>query len=205
MRSPGGFSVANRRRRASCAASCDIVARTRSTAAPVTAGLPGVSATGGRVRIANADAMGKLCGSRRAANGGLPLSPRSRHRGAGVASPAVRRRAFSLCGVTHTLCSSTAIDMVASLAVAPIEPWDALVCTSRAARGVVRRILDTWEDYLTHRLGASAESTSSCPSSPWGSIATPLPPASNPSRCGLSCETRYESATTRSPSCSWAG
>ena len=41
------------------------------------------------------------------------------------------------CGVTHTLCSHRVM-RVEQLVTAPLEPWDALVCTSRSAQQVVR-------------------------------------------------------------------
>ena len=43
-------------------------------------------------------------------------------------------RAWSLCGVNHTLSSARAMDGVASLLTAPVQPWDALICTSVASR-----------------------------------------------------------------------
>jgi alpha-maltose-1-phosphate synthase len=76
--------------------------------------------------------------------------------------------AFSLSGVTHTLCSTLAIDMLAGLAIAPVEPWDALVCTSRAAKVVVENVLESWSEYLTRRLGASRGVEVSLPIIPLG-------------------------------------
>ncbi len=60
---------------------------------------------------------------------------------------------YSLCGVTHTICSAAIMDALGSLALAPVEPWDALVCTSQAAKRAVERVLETWADYLAARLG----------------------------------------------------
>ena len=45
---------------------------------------------------------------------------------------------FSLTGVTHTLCSHQVMQGLEQLVTAPLEPWDALVCTSSSARTVVR-------------------------------------------------------------------
>ena len=44
---------------------------------------------------------------------------------------------FSLCGITHTICSGNALRALAELWTAPLHPWDALVCTSQSARKVV--------------------------------------------------------------------
>ena len=62
---------------------------------------------------------------------------------------------WSLCGITHTTASTTAMDAIADLITAPIQPWDALICTSRAVQNNVRRILEAKADYLRQRLGAS--------------------------------------------------
>jgi hypothetical protein len=84
------------------------------------------------------------------------------------------RTAFSFCGVTHTICSHSIMDGVGALLTAPVEPWDALVCTSRAARAVVGRIIETCGDYLASRVGARPQPRWSCPSFRWASIATVL-------------------------------
>jgi alpha-maltose-1-phosphate synthase len=60
--------------------------------------------------------------------------------------------AYSLCGVTHTLCSSGAMAAIADLAIAPTQNWDALVCTSTAAKSAVENLFAEWLDYLRQRL-----------------------------------------------------
>ena len=62
--------------------------------------------------------------------------------------------AWSLCGITHTLASAGAMDGVASLLTAPVQPWDAVICTSSVARQAVQSILETQAEYLRARLGA---------------------------------------------------
>ena len=62
--------------------------------------------------------------------------------------------AYSLCGITHTLSSTAVIDAISDYLVAPLEPWDALVCTSNAAKAVVDHVLDAEADYLSARVGA---------------------------------------------------
>ena len=39
------------------------------------------------------------------------------------------------------------------LLVAPVQPWDALICTSQAAKTIVKRLLENWADYFEQRLG----------------------------------------------------
>ncbi len=63
---------------------------------------------------------------------------------------------YALCGVTHTLATSGAMELLTDYATAPLMPWDALVCTSTAAVQVVERALDAQEAYLAWRLGAHA-------------------------------------------------
>lgn len=62
--------------------------------------------------------------------------------------------AFSLTGVTHTISSHKAMDAIADLLVAPVAPWDALVCTSRAVADAAQRLLAAEAAYLKERLGA---------------------------------------------------
>ncbi|HEY0960825.1 MAG TPA: glycosyltransferase family 4 protein [Pseudomonadales bacterium] len=63
--------------------------------------------------------------------------------------------AWSLCGITHTICSAAAMDALTALLVAPIQPWDALICTSTAVKDAVTRLFDAQADYLRDRFGAS--------------------------------------------------
>ena len=64
-------------------------------------------------------------------------------------------QAFSVVGVTHTTASESAMDSIADLLTAPVQPWDALICTSAAVRGMVGRLLAAEGAYLRQRLGAS--------------------------------------------------
>lgn len=62
---------------------------------------------------------------------------------------------WSLCGITHTTSSAGAMDSLADLLVAPVQPWDALICTSQAVKTHVMRILQEQQSYLHERLGIS--------------------------------------------------
>lgn len=66
----------------------------------------------------------------------------------------VGRRAFSLCGVTHTISSQRAMDSLAEWQSAPLQPWDGLICTSRAVLDSVRRLWGANAEYLRERFGA---------------------------------------------------
>ena len=61
---------------------------------------------------------------------------------------------WSLCGVTHTTCSTSVMDSIVAYLTTPVMPWDALVCTSQAAKEVVTKLLDEQERYLAQTLGA---------------------------------------------------
>ena len=61
--------------------------------------------------------------------------------------------AWSLCGITHTTSSAGAMDALAELITAPVQPWDALICTSTAVKANVERVLQAQVDHLKERLG----------------------------------------------------
>jgi glycosyltransferase involved in cell wall biosynthesis len=78
----------------------------------------------------------------------------------GIGRQAFHRSAFghgawSLCGITHTTSSALAMDALADLITAPVQPWDAVICTSAAVKDNVTRLLQAQHDYLQDRLGTS--------------------------------------------------
>lgn len=78
--------------------------------------------------------------------------------GPGIGEHAFHRATFghsawSLCGITHTTSSAGAMDALADLLVAPVQPWDAVICTSTAVKDNVTRLLQAQVDYLKDRLG----------------------------------------------------
>lgn len=62
---------------------------------------------------------------------------------------------YSLFGVTHTLSSEGAMDQVAALVMPPFKPWDALICTSSAALGVVSRMQQEMRMWQARETGAT--------------------------------------------------
>ena len=60
---------------------------------------------------------------------------------------------FSLTGVIHTVCSEGALGGIANLPLAPLYPWDAVVCTSRAGRDVVAKAIEHRLEVMASRLG----------------------------------------------------
>ena len=63
-------------------------------------------------------------------------------------------RAWSLSGVTHTISSSGIMDIVTRWLTTPMQPWDAVVCTSRAVVDAIQRMLEAEKEMLRERLGA---------------------------------------------------
>ncbi|NQU61284.1 MAG: glycosyltransferase family 4 protein [Rhodospirillales bacterium] len=62
-------------------------------------------------------------------------------------------RGYSLCGLSHTMASARIMDGLGDLLTAPLQPWDALICTSNAAKTAITMVLDNLGDYLNHRGG----------------------------------------------------
>lgn len=77
-----------------------------------------------------------------------------------IADQAWARRAvgatrYSITAVTHTIAETYILDQIANLLIAPVEPWDALVCTSAAVRAAVETQLAAVADHLQDRLGVT--------------------------------------------------
>lgn len=78
--------------------------------------------------------------------------------GPGIGEHALQRAvhghgAWSLCGITHTTSSAGAMDALSQLITAPVQPWDAVICTSVAVKDNVTRLLQAQADALQERLG----------------------------------------------------
>lgn len=48
------------------------------------------------------------------------------------------------------------MEAIASFSLAPLQPWDAVICTSLAVRNTLSGVLDEWGDYLESRFATSA-------------------------------------------------
>ena len=83
---------------------------------------------------------------------------------------------LSLVGITHTIASAGAMDSLADLLLAPVQPWDALVCTSTAVRKAVQRLWQGEGAYLARRLGATRVEGPALPVIPLDAPAPPPPP-----------------------------
>lgn len=61
--------------------------------------------------------------------------------------------AYSLTGVTHTTATHGAMDSIIDMLSAPVMPWDALICTSRAVHSTVQLLLKAELEHLRWRFG----------------------------------------------------
>lgn len=75
---------------------------------------------------------------------------------------------FSLIGLVHTLCSKQVQWGLGQFNTAPIRSWDALICTSKAARAVVEGFLERQESWLYKKLGATSFERPQLPVIPLG-------------------------------------
>jgi len=67
----------------------------------------------------------------------------------------IDQRAYSITGITHTTASTRSMDLITGMLTAPIQEWDALICTSTVVRATVELLLDAQADFLAARLGAT--------------------------------------------------
>ena len=65
--------------------------------------------------------------------------------------------AFSLIGQIHTLSTPAALGHLQDLVTEPVQPWDAVICSSRAGRDAVQQVLDSREEQIQWRTGAASE------------------------------------------------
>ncbi|HTK36160.1 MAG TPA: glycosyltransferase family 4 protein [Caulobacteraceae bacterium] len=77
-------------------------------------------------------------------------------------------RAYSLAGVVHTIAPLVVRDYIAAAAVAPVQPWDALICTSPSVQDALDRMFDEWCDFLADRFGGDRRPKPRLPLVPLG-------------------------------------
>lgn len=80
--------------------------------------------------------------------------------GPGYLDAAWRRQRFdpaacSLIGITHTVSTRRVMEGMHNLIAEPVEPWDAIICTSRAVQSVVKTQMELEAEYYRRRFGAS--------------------------------------------------
>ncbi len=80
----------------------------------------------------------------------------------------VDQRAYSVCGVTHTIATKYVMDAIGNLVTAPVQPWDALICTSAAVKTTVEQVMTAWGEYLSQRTGGKSKILVKLPIIPLG-------------------------------------
>lgn len=61
---------------------------------------------------------------------------------------------WSLCGVTHTTSTAAVMQGFFDLRMAPVKPWDAVICTSRAVQASVSDQMDLIDAHIKEHLRA---------------------------------------------------
>src|SRR5712671_467032 len=78
------------------------------------------------------------------------------------------QRAYSVVGITHTIVSGAVMEVIANWLIAPVQPWDAVICTSKAVRDAVNTVIEAQTAYLGARLGPVRPSLPQLPVIPLG-------------------------------------
>lgn len=77
-------------------------------------------------------------------------------------------RAYSICGVTHTTASHPIMNSISGILTAPLEDWDAIICTSVCVRDTIKAVLENQASFLAEKLGATRLSVPQLPVIPLG-------------------------------------
>jgi glycosyltransferase involved in cell wall biosynthesis len=93
--------------------------------------------------------------------------------GPGNLDAAWRRQHFdptacSLVGITHTVSTRRVMEKLHDLLLQPIEPWDAIICTSKAVQSVVQTQIDRQVEFIQGRFGATRVPVPQLPVIPLG-------------------------------------
>ena len=75
---------------------------------------------------------------------------------------------YSIVGITHTTASHEIMSCIKNTVVAPLMPWDAIICTSKAVKATVHEIIDDYYDYLQYKFGATNKPNIQLPIIPLG-------------------------------------
>jgi glycosyltransferase involved in cell wall biosynthesis len=86
---------------------------------------------------------------------GAVYIPTPELRGEAWARLAFGGQAYSLTGVTHTIAETYILEEIAGMLTAPLEPWDALICTSESGRKAVESLLAGVAAYIQERFDAA--------------------------------------------------
>ena len=79
-----------------------------------------------------------------------------------------KENSWSICGVTHTTSSSRVMQSIESIVYSPIQPWDALICTSQSVYSNVLKIIKVTEENLRNKNNATTFTRPNLPVIPLG-------------------------------------
>jgi alpha-maltose-1-phosphate synthase len=96
----------------------------------------------------------------------------------------VDQRAYSVCGVTHTIGTKYVMGAIGELISAPMQPWDALICTSNAVKTAVEGVMTEWSEYLAQRNGGKPEILVKLPVIPLGVDCSAFPQGAEAIKAG---------------------
>ena len=82
--------------------------------------------------------------------------------------------AYSLLGLVHTIAPPFMRQIISMASVGPVQPWDAVICTSPSVRDAVQTLFEGWEAHLAERTGGKAPPRPQLPILPLGVDAAAL-------------------------------
>ncbi|MAJ00352.1 MAG: glycosyl transferase-like protein [Nisaea sp.] len=78
------------------------------------------------------------------------------------------QRAFSFCGITHTIASNNVMDQFTTTFLTPVQSWDAVICTSKSVRQAVEQLADGYAEFIEARFGVRPKLPMQLPIIPLG-------------------------------------
>jgi glycosyltransferase involved in cell wall biosynthesis len=76
--------------------------------------------------------------------------------------------AYSLVGLIHTIAPPFIRSQIAAAALAPVQPWDAVICTSPSVQQAMQAMFEAQEAWLAERCGATRQPRPQLPLIPLG-------------------------------------
>ncbi|MGE0716063.1 MAG: glycosyltransferase family 4 protein [Alphaproteobacteria bacterium] len=80
----------------------------------------------------------------------------------------IGQRSYSIAALIHTMAGPFNLDAHMETLLAPVQSWDALICTSRAVKRTVELLFERWGDYFADRFGATRTPAPQLPILPLG-------------------------------------
>jgi glycosyltransferase involved in cell wall biosynthesis len=77
-------------------------------------------------------------------------------------------RGYSLLGLVHTIAPPAMRQIIAMTQVAPMHPWDAIICTSPSVRQALEAMFAGWGEHLAERAGGRPPPRPALPVVPLG-------------------------------------